>query len=145
MIDGSDDVALGDMRDLVGQHRREFAFGFRREDHSGVDADESSRRGERVQRLVLDHEEREPEIAVIGGGSEPVAQRLDVLLDQGIVDQGESRADGAHERFSECALVGGRERRLRRVAEIGELHLRLRSAGNACHCPHHRKQHEARS
>ena len=55
----------------------------------------------------LDHEEREPEVLAIGRCDEPVPERLDVLLDLGIADQGEPRSDFAHERLPERALLGG--------------------------------------
>ena len=144
MVDGPDDVALRDVRDFVSEDRRELALGFRRQDHPGVETDETARRGERIQRFVLDHEEREFEIAAIGRCHEAISQGLDVLLDQGIVDQLQPRPDLAHERFSECALVGGRECRLRRVAEIRQPHLRIRSAGETGRPADCGEQHQER-
>ena len=107
MIDGPNDMALSDVRDLVGEDRRELALRLRRQDHSGVEPDEPTRRGERIQRVVLDHEESEREIATIGRRGQPVSERLNVLLDQRIVDQRQPRSNLAHERFAERTLVGG--------------------------------------
>ena len=139
------DVALGDVRDLVRKDGRELALGARRQYESRVDADEAARRREGVQRSVLDHEEREPEVLAIGRCDEPVPERLDVLLYLGIADQGEPRSDFAHERLPERALLGGRERLLGHVAEIGKLHLRTRPTGRTHRAADDRQQHEARS
>ena len=145
MFDGSGDVALSDVRDLVSQDGRELALGPRCSYQPGVDADEAARCRERVQRFVFDHEEREPEVAAIGRCDEPVPERLNVLLDQGIVDEGQPGPDLAHERFAERALVGRRERLLRRVAEVGKPHLRAQSARETHHATDHREQRQARS
>ena len=92
---------------FMGEDRRELAFRPCRQDHSGVEPDEPARRGERIQRIVLDHEEGECEIATVGGRGQPVSDGLNVSLDQRILDQRQPRSNLAHERFAERTLVGG--------------------------------------
>ena len=42
MVDAPNDVALRDVRDFVSEDRCEFALGLRRQNHAGVDADETA-------------------------------------------------------------------------------------------------------
>ena len=86
VLDGTRDMTLGDVGDLVGQHAGQLAFAAGGREQPGVDADESARQGEGVDAGIIDDKEREPMCALVRMAGEARTDRLQVFRDFRVLD-----------------------------------------------------------
>ena len=128
-MNGSCDMALRYVRDLMGQHAREFVLAASGFEQSGVYADIATREGERVYPVILDNEECEVVIAFIGLGGDLVANFIDVFVDQRVLDDLAAIADIAHDRTANLRFVILGEHSVCRTTHVRELY--IVSAGTA--------------
>jgi hypothetical protein len=114
-------VVLRDVRNFVRQHRSQFRFALRGDDQTGMHADVAARQGESIERGILHQEKLEILARILAVGHEAVAEGVEVLGDFGIVGKsGIVQADVAHDRLADAAFGLRRQRKLRRVAQIGQ-------------------------
>ena len=111
-------VPLGDVGDLVRDHRRELALRFRDHDEARVHRDDPPRPRERVDGGGVDHEKAVPPPRI--RARDALSQGVDVVDHLGVVDQSKALADLAEERIPETFFLGARERFARRIAEVGQ-------------------------
>ena len=86
VLEGAVEMVLGDMADFMGDNACQLAFVAGDVDQARVHADIAARRRECVDLCVPHDEEREMVLRPVARGDETVAQVVDVLVEQGIVD-----------------------------------------------------------
>ena len=120
-LDAARDVSLRDVRDFVRQDGRELALALGLEQQAGVNADESARQRERVDRRIADQEEREVAVAVVRHAREAQAERLQVLADLRVLEHAARIAEPAHHHAADAVLVLEAEGGLGRRAHLRQL------------------------
>ena len=78
-------MALGDVRNLVAQHRGQFRFALCGEQQPCVYADIAARHGKGVDGVIVDREELEIQRRFRAVLDQPGAQLIEVIVDLGIV------------------------------------------------------------
>ncbi len=87
LLDAAQHVLLGDVRDFVRQHRRDFVLALGGQHQAGIHADVAAEGGEGVDLPVLEHEEGELLLRLGAVGAEPGTHGLQPVVDQRIVHQ----------------------------------------------------------
>ena len=123
---GPGDVPLRNVGDFVRQDTGELVFVARGRDQARVNTDVAAWQSKRVDRRVVDDEEVEFVVAVVGMRGEPVADGLHILRDLGIVDDNALAANFAHDRPAKTCFLGAREHRIGRAADIRQANFRRR-------------------
>ena len=113
-------VPLRDVRDFVREHACELRLVLREQDETGVDADVAAGQRKGVDLRVGHREELEVLLGVVRRRHEPVPELVQVVVDLRVLQIAALRADLADDRLADLAFLRGRERDLRRVAEIGQ-------------------------
>jgi hypothetical protein len=114
-------VALGDVRDLVREHRGELRLGVGGADQPGVHPYEAARKREGVDGGIAQDEELEVVARPARHAREPRAQLAEVLADLGIVDVARlAEADLAHDALAEAPLHLRRQRGFAAAPEVGQ-------------------------
>src|SRR5258708_35918572 len=104
-------MVLGGVRDFMAKHRRQFGFGLREEDETGVDADEAARKRKGVDRRIGHREELEIERRPGNGVDQAVAELVQVTDDLWIVEIATAAADLVHHTLAELAFLNAGEQR----------------------------------
>ncbi|EKD36752.1 MAG: hypothetical protein ACD_75C01386G0003 [uncultured bacterium] len=102
------------MADLMCQHRNQFVFGVNDFDQSGVEKNETGRRGKGIDLLVGDDEEMIVEILNPGHLQHALAQVGDILGNIWIIDQFKCRSDRIEQFLSHLPLFTDGKRESRR-------------------------------
>ena len=122
-LDGANQVILCDVRDFVREYRRELVLGLRRRDQARIDADETARQRERVDLRVAHDEECESLVGLRTVRDELVAERVEIVREQRIVQHAVLVAQLMQDIETILALLLGRSDLPGRAAEIGQAHL----------------------
>ena len=80
-------MARGDMADLVAEHRSHLRFVVEVGENPAGEKDGASRQGEGVDHRVIHDRERPGEIGALRIGSEPLTDRIDVILERLVLNQ----------------------------------------------------------
>jgi len=115
------DVPLRDVRDFVAQHPYELRFRLRRQEQARVHSDETTWQGERVDRAVLQREEREIHARIRTDRYQPIADPVEVVRDVRIIEIGRRRTYLTHDPVADRTLLAERKRRLGRIAQFGKI------------------------
>ena len=121
-------VALGNVGNLVRQHRGHLGFALRAQQQAAVDANDAARQGKRVDAAVVDGEKVELQLRRLRGGGQRAAQIVQVIAHLGIVDDVAFVPQRAQDVTTNAVFVGLRQRRLGDGAQIGQL-VRAASGG----------------
>jgi hypothetical protein len=113
-------VALGDVRDFMGEHAGEFGLALRAEQQARMHADESARQCECVDGIVGDSEKFERAGRIWTVADQAVANAVQIVGNVGIVDVGRVGANLAHDPLAEFSFLGGGQRALGNIAQVGQ-------------------------
>jgi len=121
LADHARQMALGDMGDLVRQHRCEFGLRLCREYQPGMDSDIAARHGKGIQGGIAQGEELELLLGLFALPGQPAPKAVEVAVDLGIIHVARlAQANVAHDAFTDAALHLWREIQLGGFAEVGQ-------------------------
>ncbi len=115
------EVALGDVRGLVGHDPGQFVLVARGQDQPAVDGDESPRHGKRVDDRIADDEVIELMLTLFGAARKRMADLLDVGVDLGVLQHGAALAHLPEPAEARLVFVFEGYRRIRRAAELRQV------------------------
>ena len=104
-MDGSRDMPLGDVRDLMRQNTGEFILITSCLEQARVHPDIPAGQGECIDIRVLNDEESETVVTVIGLRGNPVSDLADVLVDQRIFYELTAGANLLHDHAADTRFL----------------------------------------
>ncbi len=131
VLERAQQVLLRDVRDLVREHGRELVLARHVDDQSRIRRDVAAGNRERVDLVVAHDEERERQVRPVAVGDELVAERVDVFVEQRIVEHVAVGAQLVQHAGAVFALVLRRHDRARRAADVGQLDVEVARAREA--------------
>ena len=129
-MNGARNMALCNVCNFVSQYTREFILTARRLKQTCMDTDEAAGQSKGVDTVVVNDEEREVDITVVGLCRNSVAHFIDVFGNQRIFDNTAAVHDVTHDRTAESCLFIGRENRVGRASHVRQLDVVGASAAN---------------
>jgi len=133
-MNGTRNVTLSNVCDFVGQYTCELVFTSCRLEQTCVDTDESAGQCEGIDTLVVDDEEREIDVAIVGLCCNSVSDFIDVFGNQRILYDASAAHDVSHDCTTESCFFIGRESGVGRASHIRQLDVVGASAGNQYKC-----------
>ena len=106
---------------FVCNDAREFVFASRGFEQARVHADVAAGQGEGINSLIIDGEERETVVAVVGLRDDAAADLVDVLGDQRILDNLSTAADIAHDHPPQPRFIAVGQDGIRRASHIRQI------------------------
>ena len=103
-LHGAGHVFLGHVGDFMGHHAGQLTLAAGVHDHAAVNADNAPGRRKRIDQRVVDDEERELLLVVVALRDQPVADRLDVVVNLRIGDNVRLFADLTEKRLPQPSL-----------------------------------------
>jgi hypothetical protein len=131
-MDGARNVALCNVRDLVGQHPREFVFVARGLQQPGVHADKAAGEGKGVDIRIVDDEELEALAAVVGVSRDPAANFVDVLGNERVLDDRSAESNLRHDCSPEPGFVRLGQHGIGRASHVRQLDIVGPGAAGDC-------------
>ena len=109
-VDAPGEMPLADMGDLVGHHRGEFGFVLSIEEQPGIDPDDATGGREGIQFIAVDNDEGQPVVPQFRARGEPVGDRFEIAVEQGVGNRRRAAADLGEEALPHAVLFLKRHR-----------------------------------
>ena len=122
-VDRARDVALRDVRDFVRQHAGELVLVARGLDQAGVHTDVAAGQGEGVDARIVDDEELEAVVSVVGLRGNAHADFVDVFGDDGVFDHLSALPDLRHDGPTETLFLRFGQHRVSGTADVRQLNV----------------------
>ena len=129
-MDGSSNMTLCYVCNFVRQNASELVFVASCFEQAGVNANVTARQGERVNSVILDDEESEVAIAVIGLRSDFIADFIDIFVDQWVLDNQATFANVAHDRAPDLCFIIRRKNGVSRATHVRKFDVVCTSAAD---------------
>ena len=118
LVDHAGNVALGHVRNLVRNNAGDFGLALSRQQQPGMNADESSGQGKRIDLTVANDKKLEFLPCRITACSQPRAEAVGIFRHLGIIQIGRITANLAHDAFTEFPFIGRRNCCARDIAKL---------------------------